>query len=217
MAQGAIPSAGAESRTRPTWTREARTLGDHGSFGALAGRPRLVETGRDVAKGTAMKRRADMPSVEELLDVDREYRERAAAGTLHRIAPRRMNPRHEAWLPILHTTRGPRHYTALFSNTPNAHQQGQTHDWVVLYFDRGGSGGEHQCTVITARFGALAGHRIVRGREDECLELMRRREWEAMTASHAKGALGSGDLEARPRPVMPTDAATPFAAHGAAG
>jgi hypothetical protein len=118
----------------------------------------------------------ESPPVEELLDVDREYRERAAAGTLYRIAPRRMNPHHEAWLPILHTTRGPRHYTALYSNTPHAHEQHATHDWVVLYFDHDGRGGERQCTVITSRFGPLAGHRIVRGREDECLRLMRRRE-----------------------------------------
>ena len=41
---------------------------------------------------------AELPPVEELLDVDREYREHAAAGTLFRIAPRRMNPRHESWL-----------------------------------------------------------------------------------------------------------------------
>ncbi len=60
------------------------------------------------------------PSVAELLSVDAEYRAQAAAGRLPRIAPRRFNPRAEAWLPILHTQRGPRHYTALFSNTPRA-------------------------------------------------------------------------------------------------
>jgi hypothetical protein len=53
-------------------------------------------------------------TVAELLDVDRQYREEAARGTLQKIAPRRFNPSGEAWLPILHTTRGPRHYTALF-------------------------------------------------------------------------------------------------------
>ena len=49
------------------------------------------------------------PSVRELLGVDREYRERAAAGELVKIAPRRFNPERVAWLPILHTTRGRRH------------------------------------------------------------------------------------------------------------
>jgi len=109
---------------------------------------------------------AEPPLVGELLEVDREYREKAAAGTLRKIAPRRMNPSGAAWLPVLHTARGPRHYTALYSNTPRAHQMGATHDWVVLYFD--GEGGERQCTVITSQVGRLKGLRIVRGREAEC-------------------------------------------------
>ena len=107
------------------------------------------------------------PAVEELLDVDREYREKAAAGTLRRIAPRRLNPSGEAWLPVLHSARGARHYTALYSNTPRAHQMGATRDWVVLYYDDG-AGGESQCTVITSQVGRLKGLRIVRGREGEC-------------------------------------------------
>jgi DNA polymerase/3'-5' exonuclease PolX len=107
------------------------------------------------------------PPVEELLDVDHEYREKAAAGKLRRIAPRRFNPSGEAWLPVLHTQRGERHYTALFSNTARAHQLGKTHDWVVLYYD--GGRGERQCTVITSQRGPLTGKRIVRGREDECV------------------------------------------------
>jgi DNA polymerase (family X) len=105
------------------------------------------------------------PSVEELLDVDREYRDKAAAGLLTLIAPRRFNPTRTAWLPVLHTARGSRHYTALFSNTARAHARGKTSDWVVLYWD--GTDGEHQCTVITAEYGAHEGSRIVRGREDE--------------------------------------------------
>ena len=104
--------------------------------------------------------------VEEMLDVDREYRERAESGELHKIAPRRFNPRRDAWLPILHTQRGERHYTALFSNTARAHQLGKTGDWVILYYD--GRGGERQATVITSQYGALKGKRIVRGREEEC-------------------------------------------------
>jgi DNA polymerase (family 10) len=109
---------------------------------------------------------AARPSVEELLDVDAEYLRGAAAGTLQRIAPRRFNPARKAWLPILHTTRGPRHYTALYSNTSHAHALGRTRDWVVLFYDD--SSTEGQCTVITARFGPLEGRRIVRGREAEC-------------------------------------------------
>lgn len=109
---------------------------------------------------------ASEPSVAELLDVDAEYRREAAAVTLKKIAPRRFNPNGEAWLPVLHTTRGRRHYTALFSNTAHAHQLQKTRDWVVLYYD--GHDGEQQCTVITSEFGRLKGRRIVRGREEEC-------------------------------------------------
>jgi hypothetical protein len=106
------------------------------------------------------------PPVAELLDVDSEYRRAAAADTLKKIVPHRFNPTGEAWLPVLHTTRGQRHYTALFSNTARAHEQHKTHDWVVLYYD--GHDGERQCTVITSEFGRLKELRIVRGREDEC-------------------------------------------------
>ena len=107
-------------------------------------------------------------SVAELLDVDREYREKGAAGSLRRIAPRRFNLKREAWLPVLHTQRGARHFTALFSNTARAHEAGKTRDWVVIYWD--GPSGEHQHTVVTARQGPLSGRRIVRGREPECAD-----------------------------------------------
>lgn len=106
------------------------------------------------------------PSIEELLDVDREYRESARAGRLQTIAPHRFNPKKEAWLPILHTQRGPRHYTALFSNSALANQMMKTRDWVILYYDD--DHGERQCTVVTGRSAPFIGKRIVRGREDEC-------------------------------------------------
>jgi DNA polymerase (family X) len=108
------------------------------------------------------------PSVSELLQMDREYREHAKAGRLPRIAPLRFNPTHESWLPIMHTQRGARHYTALYSNTARAHELGTTHDWVIIYRDD--DGGHGQWTVVTARYGALAGRRVVRGREAECAE-----------------------------------------------
>ena len=108
------------------------------------------------------------PTVAEILDVDGEYREKAAAGVLRTIAPHRFNPNHDAWLPILHAVRGGRHYMALFSNTAHAHEMGKTKDWVVLYYD--GRDGERQCTVITSQRGPLIGKRIVRGREVECLD-----------------------------------------------
>jgi DNA polymerase (family 10) len=94
------------------------------------------------------------------------------------IAPRRFNPNREAWLPILHSNRGERHYTALFSNTARAHEMGKTRDWVILYYD--GPDGERQCTVITSQRGPLIGERIVRGRESECLEYYRQMNFHSL-------------------------------------
>lgn len=110
---------------------------------------------------------ADEPPVDVLLDVDREYRERAARGDLRTIAPRRFNPEGKAWLPILHTQRGDWHFTALFSNTARAHELDRTGDWVVLYFHTDHDA-ERQCTVVTETHGRLEGRRVVRGREREC-------------------------------------------------
>jgi hypothetical protein len=86
------------------------------------------------------------------------------------IAPKRFNPKGEAWLPVLHVRRGRWHFTALFSNTARAHELGKVEDWVVLYFHSDG-GGEAQRTVVTETRGALVGQRVVRGREAECIEL----------------------------------------------
>jgi len=110
---------------------------------------------------------AQEPPVAWLLDVDREYRAAAQAGTLPRIAPRRLNPQGEAWLPVLHTQRGDWHFTALYSNTARAHELGRVHDWVVVYGEDKDHG-ERQYTVVTATRGPLTGRRVVRGREAEC-------------------------------------------------
>jgi putative hydrolase len=111
-------------------------------------------------------RRADGPSVAMLLDVDREYRVRAQAGELPKLAPKRFNPTASAWLPVLHTDRGQWHFTALFSNTARAHALERTNDWVVIYFhDDDHEEGQH--TVVTETHGPLAGKRVVRGREAE--------------------------------------------------
>lgn len=108
----------------------------------------------------------ERPSITALLSVDDEYRRRARAGELRQIAPRRLNPDHEAWLPILHAERDGWSFTALFSNTARAHELGTTHDWVILHFERDGH--EDQSTVVTEHRGPLAGKRVVRGREEEC-------------------------------------------------
>lgn len=107
------------------------------------------------------------PPVALLLDIDREYREKATAGELRTIAPKRFNPGGEAWLPVFHAARDDWRLTALFSNTRKAHELGKTRDWVVIYFHLD-TEPESQCTVVTETRGPLAGHRVVRGREGEC-------------------------------------------------
>ena len=109
---------------------------------------------------------SERPPAEDLLEVDREYRNGARAGTLRKITPRRFNPHRRAWLPVLHVRKGSWDYTALYSNTARAHELGKTGDWVVIYYESDGAAG--QCTVVTQGFGPLRGKRVVRGRETEC-------------------------------------------------
>jgi len=112
-------------------------------------------------------RSMEEPSVDLILAVDREYREKASSGRLTTIAPRRFNPSGEAWLPILHSQRNEWHFTSLYSNTARAHQLQRTHDWVVVYF-YDDDHCEGQRTVVTEARGPLSGKRVVRGREMEC-------------------------------------------------
>ena len=129
-------------------------------------RAALAEMLGRVRRQTAV--RGEEPAVDQLLNVDREYRHRAASDALPKIAPRRFNPTGEAWLPVLHTARDGWHFTAIYSNTARAHQLGRTGDWVVIYFHKD-SQPEGQRTVVTEMGGEHAGRRIVRGREAECL------------------------------------------------
>ncbi len=109
---------------------------------------------------------SEQPMIGLLLEVDVEYRRKAAAGQLRKVAPKRFNPEGEAWLPVMHTEKEGWSFTVLFSNTAQAHDLGKTRDWVVIYYEKNGI--ERQATVMTAGSGALKGKRIVRGREDEC-------------------------------------------------
>jgi hypothetical protein len=107
------------------------------------------------------------PSIALLLDIDRLYLESTITGTLPLIAPKRFNPTHEAWLPILHADQAGWHFTALYSNSALAHQLNRQRDWVVIYFydDHHQEG---QRTVVTETNGDLKGRRVVRGRENAC-------------------------------------------------
>jgi DNA uptake protein ComE-like DNA-binding protein len=106
------------------------------------------------------------PSIALLLSIDQAYRQRAAAGDLKRIAPKRFNPENKAWLPIMRETREGWQFTVLYSNTARAHELDKTHDWVVIYYKPEDGGDEDQSTVVTASSGPLAGKRVVRGREE---------------------------------------------------
>ena len=143
---------------------------------SLAGRlqPRFQARAQSGVQARATNRALeDQPTVAELLDIDREYREQAKQDKLPCIAPRRYNPTGAAWLPVLHTQRGGTHFTALYSNTARAHELGATHDWVVIYCDENDD--NSQWTVVTARYGALQRKRVVRGREKECQEYYARK------------------------------------------
>ena len=109
---------------------------------------------------------AEIP-VALLLEMDAEYREKAAAGKLKKIAPKKLNPGGKAWLPLLAAERTGYRFTLMFSNTALAHELGKTNDWVVIYYEKGK--GEGQCTVVSEKKGGLKGKRVVRGREEECL------------------------------------------------
>jgi hypothetical protein len=108
---------------------------------------------------------ASRPSVELLLKIDADYRERAKAGDFSKIAPRRFNPTHVAWLPVLRTQQSGWKFTALFSNTAQAHELEKTDDWVVIYYEKDGQ--QRQNTVVTETQGDLQGKRVVRGRSRE--------------------------------------------------
>lgn len=142
-----------------------------GRLERLVGPDELARIRRGIAErlgGREVAPLAGHPPVAELLAVDREYREEAAAGRLHRIAPRRYNPLREMWLPVLHTERNQRGYSALYSNSQLAHKRGRVGDWVIVYSF--GLGRVRQDMVVTESEGDLAGRRVVRGREEESRE-----------------------------------------------
>ncbi len=114
----------------------------------------------------------DIP-LELVLEIDEEYRSKAAAGKLKKIAPKKLNPEGKAWLPLMAKEHKGYKFTVMFSNTETAHKLGKTDDWVVVYYEKGK--GENQCTVVTESRGALKGKRVVRGRENECVKYFQSR------------------------------------------
>ena len=103
-----------------------------------------------------------------LLDVDRDYRTKAAQDDAAQDRPKTLQSVGEAWLPVLHASRDAWQFTVLFSNTQRAHELQKTNDWVVVYFHTD-SEPEAQCTIVTETRGPLEGKRVVRGREGDCI------------------------------------------------
>jgi putative hydrolase len=135
-----------------------RISGLRASLSSLLGRPRRRSSVPP-----------DGPAVALLLDIDRIYLEKSFAGELPLITPRRFNPKGVAWLPILHMEKDGWHFTAMYSNTARAHQLDKTRDWVIIYFyDEHHQEGQH--TIVTETHGPLQGRRVVRGREEACLD-----------------------------------------------
>ena len=197
-----IPGIGAELAQKITdelhvETLEALEVAAHdGRLERVAGfgprRVKMIRTALAERLGRPRLRRIrqavyERPPVPVLLDVDREYREKAVAGQLRMIAPKRFNPGGDAWLPIMHTRRGQWDFTVLFSNTRLAHELGRIKDWVVIYYHTDALP-EGQCTVVTERRGKLAGRRVVRGREEEALAA---RELSTRYLTHVKGRVAS--------------------------
>ena len=140
-------------------------IGERRADGIRAGLAALLGRSESSKRATRV-----LPSAKMILEVDREYRKKSAAGELPKIAPKRFNPEGLAWLPILHSEREKWHFTALFSNTARAHELGRTDDWVVIYFyDDDHRKGQN--TVVTETKGPLEGRRVIRGREAECRSL----------------------------------------------
>lgn len=174
---GSVPGIGPETARRIHDTLKIETLEEleraahDGRLAEVPGMgPKRIRGVREALAGRF--RRAvgnpgpEPPPVEDVLAVDRMYREKAAAGELHTIAPRRFNPGGEAWLPVMRTRLKGRKYRVMYSNTAEAHRANKSRDWVVVYYEQDGATG--QCTVVTETRGPLAGKRVVRGRETAC-------------------------------------------------
>ena len=102
------------------------------------------------------------PPVEELLDVDRRYRDGASRDPGCRRSRRSASIRASLAARAAHDAR---HHAlrGSFRRTPGPHQLNRTRDWVVLCDDDRHL--EGQCTIVTETHGPLAGRRVVRDRE----------------------------------------------------
>ncbi len=74
----------------------------------------------------APKMNSSFPAIDLLMSLDAKYREKATAGKLKLIAPKKLNPEQKAQLPIMNVQRNGWRFTVLFSNTQKVHELGKT-------------------------------------------------------------------------------------------
>ncbi len=119
----------------------------------------------DRIKGAEPAVEQSLPAVDELLVLDEQFRDLAAAGKLPHLAPDDGDAIHGP-RPIWHATRNERSYTVVFAGSCRAVHDHGMRDAVTICLDDHDLTG--RWTVSTGRRGALAGRRIVLGREEEC-------------------------------------------------
>ncbi|MCB0322949.1 MAG: hypothetical protein KDD69_05225 [Bdellovibrionales bacterium] len=108
------------------------------------------------------------PPVSLLLAIDRDFRALARRMQLRTVRQRRFNPMGES-APRLERTVGQWRCTAMYSNSPLAHTLKRQGEWVLILYET-----QDHCqgyaAAVTARNGVAAGQRVIRGREQECLQ-----------------------------------------------
>jgi putative hydrolase len=154
---------------------------------------------RPPAPEPARSQPVSQPEVAELLSIDEEYLRKAAEDRLLRVAPYRFNPSGTAWLPILRTHRGDRGYTALFSNSPRAHELGMTRDWVVIYSAGSGMPAGSQPLISLEQMDAGGGNLydalVIGGDGPLGSEIVFDPFWNGELYSYADYVAGMGDFD----------------------
>lgn len=110
--------------------------------------------------------RTQRPDAGILLELDQQYRNRVRKGDLPKISPGELDPEPNSALPVLKTEENEWTFTVFYDNTPRAHRENKTRDWVIVHYETDKTVG--QDTIVTAESGPLKGRRIVRGRTRDC-------------------------------------------------
>jgi DNA polymerase/3'-5' exonuclease PolX len=101
---------------------------------------------------------AGEPSIDELLQIDEEFRDRVhrRSRTISRLPYPELEMERNGW-----------RLRAFWANTSLTHRMHAAHDWVMIEFENERHSGQR--TIVTEKRGCLRGQRVVRGRENECM------------------------------------------------